>query len=430
MDSSHPIATARRRGIQAVTELVIERAVALVLCGTLILIVASVLFPVGTILLFSAIICIATWPIRQLVFRVVHRNSLAATALVLIALLITLVPIGIAAWVDITSFQQTGRSLERQIGDAKIVEHIRYEAERYACGVKLTEIAQNCPNAPFLYEIPVIGETIRTIIQPYARNLLEQMTAKNVVDLFTLASTVLTLLPTSEHSVEVASAAARLVASSLVTVIAIFCVTTWFWAVGGNIGMVMVDLSRHIAGVPAVNALENAARTVRGIAAAIVGTAAFHVLVFIGGFAWLGYPINLNAMIVVFLASATQFGIVPLILAPLIPAIVLPQFGMSDASLPGWVLFAIMFPGTLLVRWWIVHLSYPFPGLLLLIGVTGGVATFGFPGVLIGPAVLAVSLELLKHWGSQARMDTNFARAEANPMAPHSIQRSGGAALF
>jgi len=42
------------------------------------------------------------------------------------------------------------------------------------------------------------------------------------------------------------------------------------------------------------------------------------------------------------------------------------------------------------------------PFILVLLGVTGGVLAFGFVGLFIGPALLAVALGLLRNWSAPA----------------------------
>lgn len=49
----------------------------------------------------------------------------------------------------------------------------------------------------------------------------------------------------------------------------------------------------------------------------------------------------------------------------------------------------------------LISRSSNMPFILILFGVMGGVLTFGFVGVFIGPTLLAVGFSLIQEWTSQ-----------------------------
>jgi len=55
------------------------------------------------------------------------------------------------------------------------------------------------------------------------------------------------------------------------------------------------------------------------------------------------------------------------------------------------------------VRPYLVKRGTKLPGLLILLGMLGGLTAFGFLGVFLGPAVLALAYTLIEEWGATAQ---------------------------
>jgi predicted PurR-regulated permease PerM len=59
------------------------------------------------------------------------------------------------------------------------------------------------------------------------------------------------------------------------------------------------------------------------------------------------------------------------------------------------------------VKPWLISQGSAMPFLLIFLGVLGGVMTFGFIGVFIGPTLLAVGYRLVSEWfGARAEAAT------------------------
>lgn len=65
-----------------------------------------------------------------------------------------------------------------------------------------------------------------------------------------------------------------------------------------------------------------------------------------------------------------------------------------------------------IVRPYFIGFGIALPFLLVLLGVFGGIAAFGFIGMFIGPTLLAIAYSLISEWSSS---DTPIISAAAKP---------------
>jgi predicted PurR-regulated permease PerM len=63
------------------------------------------------------------------------------------------------------------------------------------------------------------------------------------------------------------------------------------------------------------------------------------------------------------------------------------------------------------VRPWLISQGAALPFLLVLLGVVGGLLTFGFIGVFLGPTLLAVGYAMLREW-------TRLRETTVSPLSP------------
>ncbi|VFS53836.1 putative inner membrane protein [Moellerella wisconsensis] len=59
------------------------------------------------------------------------------------------------------------------------------------------------------------------------------------------------------------------------------------------------------------------------------------------------------------------------------------------------------------LRPWLIKMGADLPMVLILIGVIGGILSFGMIGLFIGPVVLAVSYSLLRAWMNEVAEPSN-----------------------
>jgi predicted PurR-regulated permease PerM len=105
------------------------------------------------------------------------------------------------------------------------------------------------------------------------------------------------------------------------------------------------------------------------------------------------------------------FFIFFLTLIPLGPALIwlpavlwLVHTGNNTAAVLLGVWCVLVFPVLEnVVRPYLVKRGTKLPGLLILLGMLGGLTAFGFLGVFLGPAVLALAYTLIEEWGATAQ---------------------------
>lgn len=168
-----------------------------------------------------------------------------------------------------------------------------------------------------------------------------------------------------------------------------------FYSKGETISAGIIRLARKLGGSYGEEVAILAARTVRGVALGVVGTAL--VQSSIGG-------IGLAASGVPAAALLTAFMFI-LCVAQLPPALVLiPAFSwlyyIGDATWGTVLLVLTIFISTIdnFLKPMLIRMGADLPLFLIFAGVIGGLVTFGVVGLFIGPVVLAVSYRLLEVW--------------------------------
>jgi predicted PurR-regulated permease PerM len=153
-------------------------------------------------------------------------------------------------------------------------------------------------------------------------------------------------------------------------------------------------------GAYSVKILDIIQNTVSGVMYGLLGTALAQGFVATIGFWIAGVPAALLLGVCTFVLSVIPVG------PPLIwGSAAIWLFYQGDM---GWGVFMLIW-GTLLisgvdnvVKPLLISRSSNMPFILVLFGVMGGILAFGFVGVFIGPALLAVGLSLLQEWAKQA----------------------------
>ncbi len=343
----------------AATRSLVERALALGLLALLLLGVLRVLQPFAMAIMFGAFITIATWPLRQAVVGMGVSPGRAALGMFLVVVALVVVPSVLLL-----------PSLPEQI--------------RHVMGVAREALANAPPEPPRLISsIPVLNAWVRehwsqisaaqgdisTLLAPYSGQLTAML-----VDLGTAA------------------------AESMLQIILSLIVTAMFWVNGDELAEILRELAGRIGGPAGAEAVDAAGGAVRGVAWGIVGTAALQGLLMGVGMTIAGVPGAAMLGFLTFVFSVSQ------ILAPLIIAIWAgAAYWLFGADQTGWALFAIGL-GVLvsfadnIVRPLLISRGSPMPLTLIILGVFGGLIAFGFLGLFIGPALLAVGHGLLRAW--------------------------------
>jgi predicted PurR-regulated permease PerM len=172
-------------------------------------------------------------------------------------------------------------------------------------------------------------------------------------------------------------------------------ITAIFYSTGETASKGVIRFARRLGGDQGEEVAVLAAKTVRGVALGVVGTALIQALLAGIGMAITGVPVVALLTAAVFILCIAQLG--PGLV--LIPAVIWLYY--SDQTAWGTVLLVwSLFVGTIdnFLRPFLIKKGADLPLLLIFAGVIGGLITFGIAGLFIGPVVLAITYKLLAIW--------------------------------
>jgi len=193
----------------------------------------------------------------------------------------------------------------------------------------------------------------------------------------------------------------------------------FFYIGGENVAKSLSAAMNHIAGGRSAYLLELVGNTVKGVVYGILGTSFLQAVLCAVGYWIAGLPSPALLGLVCFFLSILPAGTV-LITVP--AAIWLVQQGSSGMAIfiVVWSLGVGLIVDNVLKPMMIGRSSHV-PFILIMLGVLGGAAAFGFLGVFIGPTLLAVAHTVLQDWTAETAIEeeaeeTRGAAIEAGPL--------------
>jgi predicted PurR-regulated permease PerM len=349
-------------------------ALALLLIGCLL-----VMRPFLSAFLWAAVLTFCTWPVyRRLLGWLGQRRTLAAAVMTLAMTLIVLMP-----------FLVVG---------AKLAENVKELA-----AATRNWLDEGPPQPPgWLAQIPAVGSRAAD----YWRDLAGDSTKL-------LAEAKRFVEPASAGLLKGGLAIGRGVLELALSIfIAFFLFRDGLAAaehLKSGVARIAGDRGRHL--------LEVAGSTVRGVVYGILGTAIVQAIMAGLGFVVAGVPGAAVLTLLTFFFSVVPMG-PPLVWIP-------ATIWLFQHQNPGWAIFMGIW-GLLvssvdnLVKPWLISQGSRMPFLLIFLGVIGGALAFGFIGVFLGPALLAVGFRLVKEWMAQARADGSESVSPAETAPPPS----------
>jgi predicted PurR-regulated permease PerM len=324
-----------------------------------ILIVASfwIMRPFLSSIIWAAMMVAATWPFMLKVEAMLWgKRGLAVTGMTMAMLLLFIVPFSLAI--------------------AVIIEN----ADSITVWVKTLETKVIPPLPGWVTGIPMVGPKLAAAwesamagpaslsarLAPYAGKLLNWFLSQ---------------------AGSVGMIALQFILTMIVAVI--------FYSHGETASAGVVRFARRLGGDRGEEVAVLAAKTIRGVALGVVGTALIQALLSGIGMAVAGVPAVAVLTAVVFILCIAQLG--PGLI--LIPAVIWLYY--SDQTAWGTVLLVwALFVGTIdnFLRPVLIRKGADLPLLLIFAGVIGGLITFGIAGLFIGPVVLAITYRLLSAW--------------------------------
>ena len=156
------------------------------------------------------------------------------------------------------------------------------------------------------------------------------------------------------------------------------------------------NITQRVAGERALNLLAVAGNTMTGVVYGIIGTALAQALLAAFGFWLAGVPAPFLLGTITFMLALFPVG------APFVwlPA-ALWLFAQNELA---WGTFMLIWGAGVVsgidnfLRPYLISKGSNLPFLLVLMGVIGGILTFGVLGIFIGPTILAIALALLREW--------------------------------
>ena len=350
----------------------IEHYARLAAAAALVLGCLLVLRPFVGAILFAGVLCFSTWPLFLLLERRLHREWLAALVLVCGMIIAIALPVALAA-----------QSLV--VHSADMVEAVRNFLER----------RDNLTLPAFIRDLPLIGPSLDQYWQ-----LLMQSQSELVALAKRFADPAKALLVVAGGAI----------GQGLVQILIAIFVAFFFYRDGERIAKLLREAMMRLAGRQHGTALATTAQNaVKGVIYGLIGTALAQAAVATVGFLVAGVPAALA------LGAATFV----LALVPMGPVLVWGGAAVwlyaNDQS--GWAIFMVIYGVGVIssvdnfVKPILMSRAGGLSMLLMVLGVFGGAVAFGFIGLFVGPALLAVAWSVLKVWLDAAPEE---ARAERN----------------
>lgn len=156
------------------------------------------------------------------------------------------------------------------------------------------------------------------------------------------------------------------------------------------------QFGRRLGGDRGESAILLTAQAIRSVALGVGLTALLQTLAGTIGLAIAGIPYSVLLGGVMLFLCIAQIGPSPV----LVPAVIW-MFWQGEHT--GWAIFLAVWSLVVItmdnfLRPWLIRRGADLPLMLILIGVIGGLLTFGLVGIFIGPVVLAVTYTLLIAW--------------------------------
>ena len=355
-----------RAALPASSPFSLERMLLVALLGAIALGCAVVLWPFLSAVLWAAILVFTTWPVFLWLRRRLRLSrSVAALLMVVLTAVVTVLPLTLL----VPNGAQDVAALQASVA----------------------ALLGGLPSAPhWLYRVPVLGRTLTDYWNAWAADL---------------GQAVAFFRPYFGIIAENGLALLLGLADGVVRFLLALFIAFFFWMSGGALGGALRRVLRRIAGPRADALISLTGRTVRGTVYGVLGTALVQGVLTAFGFWLVGIP-----RAVLWGALAALLAVLP-IGAPLVWIPAGLWLLLDGATARGVFLLAY---GTVavsgadhLIRPFFISRGAQLPFLLTVLGVLGGVLSFGVLGIFVGPVLLGVGytlvLEFARSGGEGAR---------------------------
>jgi len=332
----------------------IEQIAGLILIGAIVLGCGLVLKPFASAILWAAILCFATWPLHELLLKWFGgRRNLAAGLMTVILSMVLLLPFLVVGLTFTDSIQSAMEWFDSQKG------------------------ATLGPPPGWLDNIPIAGTALKDYWQVHAT---DAGSALNWLKPWIQQAGAWLL----QHSLDVAQGIFHLGMSVLVAF--------FLYRDGEEVVARLREAFQQISGDFAHHLLDVVKGTIQSVVYGTIGTALAQGALSGIGFAIAGVPSPMQLALFTFFLSFVPGG------PPLIW--IGASVWLFMEGFPGWGTFMVVYGIIVIslvdniIKPYIISRGSRLSFIMMLIGVLGGLVTFGFIGVFLGPTLLAVGYSL------------------------------------
>ncbi len=320
-----------------------------------------VLRPFISALIWALILSFSTWPVYKWWTRIFKGNrTLAATVMTLLLAAVFVMPLVVVGF----SFADEATNFVKQI---------RMELEK------------GLPPLPgWVEKIPLFGSDIYQRWQIWTT---DQAQFANFIG------------PHLKQIKENILRSTPVIFQAMMQIILSIVVCFFFYRDGEESAQSLANLLRKIAGSRAEKLIQVAADTTKSVVFGLIGTAAIQGTFAMIGFFIAGVP---GALLLGFLTFF--FAFIPM--GPPFVWVPVTVWIFFNYSL-GWAIFMAIWGMFVIsgvdnvVKPYLISRGGNLPFVLILLGVLGGILAFGFIGVFLGPALLALGYSLISEWTSR-----------------------------
>lgn len=324
----------------------------------LLLLSGWIVSPFFTIIIWSLMIVVSTWPLMLRLQSLLHgRRALAVTAMTLMILAVFIVPVALAL--------------------NTILDHM----DTIVDGARRVALFQMPPAPDWLAQVPIVGDSA--------------VGAWNRLREAGLDSLVQELAPYADDAAQFAIAQLGDLGLLLVHILLTVVVSAVMFAQGEEGAHRLMLLARRVGGEHGAEAIELATAAIRAVALGVVVTALAQALTAGIGLYMAGIPFAGLLTALALLLCIAQLGAAPV----LIPAAI----WLFWSGETGWGVFLLLWTVLVVtmdnfIRPLLIRQGADLPLLLIFAGVIGGLLSMGLVGLFVGPVVLAVTWRLFEAW--------------------------------
>lgn len=339
----------------------LERTTGLVVLTVVFVACIRIIWPFLGAIIWSAIIVVATWPLHLRLRQRFASRPKAATGIMTAGLAVVLLGPVLLLTISLSEHIQSATTLVGELTQVKLE-----------------------PEPPaWVADVPIISDKLTALWHRAA------------TDMEGLASSLRPQIGSAARWLLAKGAGLGLAALELLLVLVI---SALLYGSGETLAGYVRSFAERVGGSRSLHSLSIAIQTIRGVSLGVIGTAAIQAALSAIGFWLADVPGWVLLSCICFVSALLQIG-TGVVWIP-----VAAWLFYHDAQ--GWAVFTVVwgiFINTIdnFIKPYLISQGSGLPMALIFMGVLGGLLTWGFIGIFLGPTLLATGYTLLKSWLEQ-----------------------------